>query len=298
MKCSRITRIAFSAVLVSSCSVSRYSTNADYPSVAGKVSYDGILEECMYDCSVEGPSQRRMYIYLPEDYYETDKRYPVLYLLHGARGNETSWILKGDILHQIDSLTASSRMQETIVVLPNVNQYDDSMDYGRSRLKGALESMFETDGMVEASFARDVVMTIDSTYRTLPDKEHRAIAGLSIGAMQSIHISANNPEMFDYIGMFSPMVHPVLRQSENSSFYKDLKEKQKMQFASPPDLYSIMIGKSDFYYPRMKQYARYLERKHYPFEMHVSEGGHQWYNWKEFVCTFMQRLWTVSNTGP
>ena len=136
----------------------------------------------------------------------------------------------------------------------------------------------------------DVVNAVDSLYRTLPDKEHRAIAGLSIGAMQAMHISANSPDMFGYVGLFSAMVHPVLRKSNYSAFYKDFNDKLETQFATPPMLYTIMIGNSDFYYPRMKRYARHLKREGYPYELVVVSGGHQWYNWTAFANQFMQRL--------
>lgn len=277
--------------VTSSCSAYRYAVNPQYPVIDDSIGYEGILEECMHDCSVAGPERRRMYVYLPKDYYNNDDRFPVLYMLHGARGNELSWIHKGNILHNIDSLTASSEMKETIVVFPNVNQYKNERDFGKSRLKGAIESFFETDGMVETAFMKDVVSVIDSLYRTVPDKEHRAIAGLSIGAMQSMHISANAPDSFDYIGLFSSMVHPVLRKSEHSSFYKRLKRKMEVQFTDPPELYYIMVGKADFYYPRMKSFSRYLERNGYPYEILLTKGGHQWYNWEEFANIFMQRLW-------
>ena len=274
-----------------SCSSSKYATNVQYPTLNADVHYEGILEECMHGCSVEGPRERRMYVYLPKDYHHTTERYPVLYLLHGARGNELSWIHNANLLHNIDSLTARDMMKETIVVLPNVNQYNNERDYGKSRLKGAIEAFYEVDGMVEYAFVTDVVGTIDSIYRTIPDKEHRAIAGLSIGAMQAMHISANSPETFGYIGMFSSMVHPVLRHSEHSSFYKGFRRKLDTQFINPPLLYSIMIGNIDFYHPRMQLFSRSLTRKGYRHEMTVTKGGHDWYNWEEFANQFMQRLW-------
>ena len=289
-----ISLILAAVFMTVSCSVSKYAVNPQYPVVDSSIRYTGILEECMHDCSVEGPLQRRMYVYLPQDYHENNERYPVLYLLHGARGNELSWIHKGNILHNIDSLISSSKMKETIVVFPNVNQYKNERDFGKSRLKGAIESFFETDGIVEAAFMKDVVSVIDSQYRTVPDKEHRAIAGLSIGAMQSMYISANAPESFDYIGLFSSMVHPVLRKSEYSSFYKRLKRKMEVQFTDPPELYYIMVGKTDFYYPRMMSFCRYLERNGYPYEILLTKGGHQWYNWEEFANIFMQKLWKDS----
>ena len=289
-----ISLILAAVFMTVSCSVSKYAVNLQYPVIDSSIRYTGILEECMHDCSVEGPLQRRMYVYLPQDYHENNERYPVLYLLHGARGNELSWIHKGNILHNIDSLISSSKMKETIVVFPNVNQYKNERDFGKSRLKGAIESFFETDGIVEAAFMKDVVSVIDSQYRTVPDKEHRAIAGLSIGAMQSMYISANAPESFDYIGLFSSMVHPVLRKSEYSSFYKRLKRKMEVQFTDPPELYYIMVGKTDFYYPRMMSFSRYLERNGYPYEILLTKGGHQWYNWEEFANIFMQKLWKNS----
>lgn len=292
MKRRKLIYLAVAILLLSSCSVSRRAAAvAEYPKIDHSCGYEGILEECFYSCSVEGPSERRMLVYLPADYYETSTRYPVFYLLHGARGNETSWIEKGDLLQNIDSLTANGLMEKTIVVLPNTNQHNDDRDYGKSRIKGAIESFFENDGMVEYSFVSDVVEKVDSTYRTIPEKSARAIGGLSIGALQSIHITANYPDVFDYVGMFSPMAYPFLRYSEHASFYTRLKKKQETQFATPPQLYWVMIGRTDFFYPHMQLYCNYLERKGYKHEYYTSPGGHQWYNWEAYCNMFMQRLW-------
>lgn len=100
------------------------------------------------------------------------------------------------------------------------NPHKDDKDYGKSRIKGAVESFFELDGMVEYSFIDDVVHEIDNSYRTINNKNARAIGGLSIGAVQAMHITANYPEYFGYIGLYSSMVHPVLRHSEHSSIGK------------------------------------------------------------------------------
>lgn len=291
MKCLRFIYLSIVILLLGACSTSRMAVAIDYPKIDSSYSPKGILEERIYECSVEGPKERRMFVYLPQDYYNNTERYPVFYLLHGARGNETSWITNGDLLQNIDSLTANGMMKECIVVLPNTNQHNDDEDYGKSRIKGAVESFFENDGRVEYSFVNDVVKKIDSTYRTIPEKSSRAIGGLSIGALQSLHISANHPVTFGYVGLFSPMVHPFIIHSEHSSFFKGLKKKQEVQFATPPALYWIMIGKTDFFYPRIKCYHNYLERKGYKHEYLATPGGHQWYNWEEYCIMFMKRLW-------
>lgn len=132
-----------------------------------------------------------MIVYLPEGYDESGKRYPVVYMLHGARGYETSWILKGDILHITDSLVTGGLAEPAIIVMPNVNQYDTDADMDLSRRKSALESLFEIDGTVETAFLNDVVAFTDNHFRTIPDKRHRAIGGLSIGGLHSLYISAN-----------------------------------------------------------------------------------------------------------
>ena len=278
-------------LLLSACSVSRHAAIAEYPRIGEEHSHEGILEECFYDCSVVGPQERRMLVYLPADYYETTTCYPVFYLLHGARGNETSWITKGNLLHNVDSLTSCGLMEKSIIVLPNTNQHNDDRDYGKSRIKGALESFFENDGMVEYAFVCDVVDKVDRTYRTIPEKSARAIGGLSIGALQSLHISANHADKFDYVGLFSSMVHPVPRLSAHSSFYRKLRKKHKIQFADPPELYWVMIGKTDFFYPRMQAYHNYLQRNGYKHKYHTTSGGHQWYNWEAYCNLFMQELW-------
>lgn len=249
------------------------------------------LVEVFCRSSVPGPQERRMLVCLPDGYHTCEERYPVLYLLHGARGNETSWIFKSNILHDIDSLTSAGAMKKTIVVFPNMNQYDDDLDYGTSRIKGAWESFFEVDGTVESAFVKDVVNATDSLFRTIPDKSHRAIAGLSIGGMQTIFISASNPDTFGYVGPFSPMVNSFIRKSTYSDFYKGIKTKLKEQFRDPPVLYWIMVGRMDFFEPHMDSFHHYLNEKGYPHQYYVSRGGHQWNNWKKYSIMFMENLW-------
>lgn len=285
--------VAFFALvlLLQSCAAGKYALNSQYPQVNVKGNPLGILEEVLYPSSEPGMVERRAYVYLPKDYYESGERYPVFYLLHGARGNECVWIEKGNLLHNIDSLCASGAMLPTIVVLPNANQYNDADDYGKARLKSALEAFYEVDGTVESRFVNDVVASTDSLFRTIPDKEHRALAGMSIGAMQAIHMSANFPDAFGYVGMFSPMVSSFIKAGPDNGFYRKLNDKLAVQFQNPPRLYAVMIGATDFFENSITEWDRELTRKGYPHEFHIAPGGHEWYNWEEFCNQFMQRLW-------
>jgi len=283
--------LAFFALLIQSCSASKYAANQTYPKIKEGYVPQGSLEEVFFNSSEPGMTKRRAYVYLPQGYHDSSRRYPVLYLLHGARGNECVWIDKGALLRNIDSLYNADAMLPTIVVLPNTNQYNDERDYGNARLKSALESFYEVDGTVESRFLDDVVAGADSLLRTIADKDHRAVAGLSIGAMQSIYLSANFPETFGYVGMFSPMVHSFLKPGPDNNFYHRLSRKQISQFSNPPSLYLIMIGRADFFHPSIERWSRSLSKRNYKHEYVCVEGGHEWYNWTDFCNEFLKRLW-------
>lgn len=253
---------------------------------------EGIVESHVYPCSVEGPSHRRMIVYLPEDYYRTEERYPVFYLLHGARGHETAWVRKSNVLMITDSLWRTGEAEKCIVVMPNVNQYNNDKDYDNSRYKDCFESIFEIDGAVESAFVRDVVGYVDSHFRTVPSKESRAVAGLSAGALQSLFLSANHPCEFGYVGLYSPMCGIIRKPGPYSSFYSRRDRKMAEQFAPghEPCGYYIYIGKADFFLPQATRFSLWMFKKGYDHLFFQSEGGHDWYNWNDYYCDMLGRV--------
>ena len=285
-----IPAFTFIAFMCGSCAISRVSPpNEVFPVTRTYYNPRGSLEEIFYKTE-DGPGYRRAMVYLPEGYYDDDISYPVLYLLHGANGNEVSWIKKGMILRETDRLVMRGEMQKAIVVFPNMNQYDNEKDFGKSRQKNILESFFEPDGSTEYALGEILVPLIDSTYRTIPQKDMRAIAGLSMGGMQAIHISASFPDMFGHVGMFSPFVTPFVQKGEHSDFYKGIRQKLKRQFEDPPELYWIMTGRQDFFRPHTDGFSQYLKEKGYRHRYDVSKGGHEWYNWVEYCDRFMKEI--------
>ena len=266
----------------------RYARHTEYPAVQ-TTRCEGIVETPLIPSSEPGMTERRAVVYLPHDYYGSDRRYPVFYLIHGARGNELTWIEMGNILSTVDSLRSVGAASDFILVLPNMNSYRDDRDYSFSRAKTALGTFYGIDGTVESVFIDDVVSEIDRKYRTLADKNHRAIAGMSIGALQAIHISASSPDTFGSIGLFSAMNRSFIRPGKDSRFYNGLWNKLDRQFENPPLDYCIMIGKGDFFYPHMLLFDKKLARKGYPHSLYVAEGGHEWYNWQDFARVFIEK---------
>lgn len=249
----------------------------------------GRVEINYHECSVPGPTHRRMIVYLPQGYDEGDERYPVVYLLHGARGYETAWIRKGRMLQVTDSVFTGGLAVPAIVVMPNINQYDDSFDYENSRRKDAFESLYEIDGTVESAFIRDVVSFVDSTYRTIPDAAHRAVCGLSIGGLQSFYLEANKPGTFGHIGMFSPMWKIITKPGPDNWFYRHIKKKMADMFAieHPADV-CIMIGTSDIFYLHVANLRKYMDKMGYPYTYVKTRGGHDWYNWTPYYVYFLE----------
>ena len=143
------------------------------------------------------------------------------------------------------------------------------------------------EGSFETAFP-DVVKYIDSHYRTIKSKKARAIAGLSMGGFHSLHISKQNPDMFDYVGLFSAAILPD--QKIDSPIYKDFDAKLKTQFAKKPALYYIAIGNTDFLYKANTDYRKMLDEKGYKYEYFETGEGHIWKNWRIYLTEFAPKL--------
>lgn len=142
---------------------------------------------------------RRCFVYTPPD-YETNprQRYPVLYLQHGSGEDETGWIFQGRANFILDNLIAAGKAKPMIIV----------MDNGYARRAGSREPAPAARGGADASafndvMLQDVIPMIDSTYRTIADREHRAMAGLSMGGNQTCQLTLRNLDKFAWIGAFS-----------------------------------------------------------------------------------------------
>lgn len=283
-------------LLLYSCGIVRNPSSERYrpgPAIRpGEYAPRGIVEEHNYKCSVPGPTERHLIVYLPADYYTSGKDYPVFYLLHGARGYETSWIRFGEVYHTADSLWQRGMAEHCIIVMPNLNQYNSDKDYDGGRFKDAYESILEVDGVAESAFVNDVVSLIDSLYRTVPDKKHRAIAGLSIGGYQSIFFGANYPDLFGYIGAFSPYMWSMSRPNPYRwKFYHKLHSKLKRQFQDPPYGYYLYAGKWDMMRPSTVNYHHFMTNKGYAHTYQVFPSSHDWpRGWTDEFKDMLQKV--------
>ena len=232
---------------------------------------------------------RRLVVYTPAGYEESNKRYPVFYLLHGMGGDEEAWLALGRASQILDNLIAAGKANPMIVVMTNGNVSQEAAP-GESSLGYIVPTMQlpkTMDGSMEESFP-DVVNFIDATYRTVKRKSGRAIAGLSMGGFHSLHISKQYPDMFDYIGLFSAAIMPD--KQVKSSVYDNTENKLKIQFDKNPKLYWIAIGKTDFLYKANEEYRKMLNEKGFKYTYYETDEGHIWRNWRIYLTEFVPML--------
>lgn len=189
----------------------RYVSGIEIPSpgedfYAQRAIPHGDLVDCSYYSEITA-SWRKLVVYLPPGYEaNASKRYPVLYLLHGAGQNETCWSAQGKAGLIMDNLIAEKRSVPMLVVMPNGYASRPGAAPAATRPPAAggpppdFSRMFETVGDV---LTKEVVPFVDSKYRTIADRNHRALAGLSMGGMQTYAIGLDHLDQFAYLGGFS-----------------------------------------------------------------------------------------------
>ena len=254
----------------------------------------GTLSRVWYDSPTLG-QQRRMTVYLPAA-YDGKKRFPVMYLLHGHGGDETSWGDLGRASQIIDNLIASGYAVPMIVVMPNGNPtcnaapgwWHEGMytpDGNAFNQRGAKASM-------EESFM-DIVRYVDSHYCTIAKRSGRAVTGLSMGGGHTFGISRLYPEEFDYYGLQSAATSMALGGSLNNrgnNIDSKYEEQVARLFASKPKLYWIAIGRDDFLMQMNQELRKHLDEKGYNYEYYENDGGHIWRNWRIYLTKFAQKI--------
>ena len=248
----------------------------------------GTVSKVWYDSKTAG-FDRRMTVYTPAGYETSKATYPVLYVLHGVGGDEDAWVTQGRATQILDNLIASGRAKPMIVVFTNGNISQEAAP-GENSTGYTVPTMAlpqTMEGTFETSFP-EVVKFIDGRYRTIAKKQSRAICGLSMGGFHSLYISLNNPDMFNYVGLFSAAVG--VTDPSISPIYQDLDAKLAVQFAKKPALYYIAIGNTDFLYKANTEYRAKLDAAGYPYEYWETDGGHIWRNWRKYLDAYAQKL--------
>lgn len=232
---------------------------------------------------------RRLTVYTPPGYEQSTESYPVLYLLHGAGGDEEAWMSLGRASQIIDNLIAAKKAKPMIIVMPNGNVIQDAAPGEGKRGFYKPQFMVERtmDGSYEANFS-EIISFVESNYRVRKEKSQRAIAGLSMGGFHSMHISRYYPNTFDYVGLFSAAIMP--REDATGKVYSDIEGTLRIQKNNGYKLYWIGIGTEDFLFNANTEFRQMLNQMDMSHTYRETGGGHIWRNWRNYLVEFLPLL--------
>ena len=240
----------------------------------------GTVSNPWYDSKILGIN-RRLTVYTPYGYEANTKtKYPVLYLLHGAGGDEEAWSSMGRAAQILDNLIAKGLAKPMIVVMPNGNpnqQAAQTMGLPTSELNFRDPSM---QNAYVKSLVEEIVPFIEKNYRVVANRTHRAIAGLSMGGGHTIAAANLYPGKFDYI---CPLSMGAQRTPELDTALQCLKK-------AGYKLYWLACGNTDFLYENANSLDAALTANGLEHTYFVSEGGHTWANWRYYLNTFAPLL--------
>ncbi|MBN3581793.1 esterase [Algoriphagus aestuarii] len=230
-------------------------------------------------------STRRMYVYTPPGYDTGDKSYPVLYLLHGAGGDEDAWTALGRANFILDNLIAEGKASPMLVVMTNGNAWQTSTLRNKPGIGPITRETYgQFQGQFEKSLVEDVVPYIEKNYRAIKNKDARALAGLSMGGAHTITASIEYPGTFGYIGVFSSGIFDA------NADMAELEMKFAALKSSNVKKYWVGCGVDDFVMESNKRLLSILDKIDLDHEYYESAGGHTWANWREYLSIFAPML--------
>ncbi|MBE9462691.1 alpha/beta hydrolase-fold protein [Dyadobacter subterraneus] len=235
----------------------------------------GKIDSVKYQSKTVGAARKAL-IYTPPGFNKR-KKYPVLYLLHGIGGDEKEWLKGGNPQLILDNLYAEKKIEPMIVVMPNGRAMKDDAATGNIMApdKVAAFATFEQD------LLKDLIPFVESKYPVLKDREHRAIAGLSMGGGQSLNFGLGNLDQFAWIGGFSSAPNTKV-PTELMPDPEQAKKKLKLLF--------ISCGDNDRLITFSKRTHDYMFENQVPHIYYIEPGVHDFKVWKNGLYMFSQFL--------
>jgi enterochelin esterase-like enzyme len=233
---------------------------------------------------------RRMHVYTPPGYETASQKYPIFYLLHGAGDSDDSWTSVGRAGFIIDNLIAAKKAKPMVIVMPA--GHTEPM----RPLANRLQPPDFNDNFVK-DFINDIQPYAETHYRVLRDRQHRAIAGLSMGGAHTLEIAVPHPDEFAYVGVFSsgiigivPLGFPVLPAANPTWEQQHLAKLDGASGKKDWKLFWFSTGKDDFLLDTTKATVELFKKHGFSPVFQESVGAHTWTNWREYLNQFAPQL--------
>jgi enterochelin esterase-like enzyme len=239
----------------------------------------GSVDIRLYDSKATGTT-RRAYVYTPAGYDKSTAKLPVLYLLHGADGDETVWTNFGRMNTILDNLIADKKAAPMIIATPAAYAYDPTSGVAGEKQRAD----FEKD------LLGDLIPFVQANYRVLADRDHRALAGLSMGGSLTINIAPRHLETFSRVGVFSAGggQNPAESLKDVGANAKNVNAQLK--------LFWIGIGTDDPGFTGAKRTSEYLNSVGIKHTFKTVPGAHTWIVWRRFLNEVAPQLWGPATT--
>ena len=231
----------------------------------------GHLDTLQFQCPCED-KVRKIIVYTPPQYYESREEFPVFYLLHGLNGNECAWIDRGRAVQILDNLIQQQKAKPMILVMPDGNPV---CLISQGEDVGLMQNILLFGSWKKQEFEQcypNMDAYLSSLYRFSHKDGSRAVAGLSAGARQSANLANMYDSTFSHVGLFSPVING--KQVPNSHYTE----------------FWIGCGNDDIFHPSINRFRNKMQRRHIPYTMYNSDGGHTWRNWRVYFTKYVQTL--------
>ena len=250
----------------------------------------GALRDVRY-YSPSTQSWRRAKVYTPPTYdKDATTRYPVLYLQHGAGENETSWSNQGRETFVMDNLYSVRTTTKPMII---VN--DNGIVPSRTPAAPAVRSRSMAD-LTFAEFGQiltaELIPYIDRNFRTVPDRDHRAFAGLSMGGAQAFRVGLGHLDLFAWLGAFSAAVGNLDLAADYNGKLADPQTNKQLR------LFWMGVGKQDGFHDGLLAIHQSMEKAGFHHTWVESEGGHVWGEWREYLTEFAPLLFQDPPAAP
>lgn len=227
---------------------------------------------------------RRVIVYTPPGYQSAAPKYPVLYLLHGAGNDETSWSESGRVNLILDNLIADGKLKPLVVVMPYGYAYPPV-----SPLAAGPDAMKRQRSGFNRDLIEDVIPLVQANYRVYTDRAHRAIAGLSLGGAQALGAGLAHPELFSRVAGFSPALGAVTSPEAGGLDFKQLlanPAKVNSQFK----LLWVGCGTDDTLFKSVQTFTQTLSSSGIALTYRETDGAHTWLNWRRYLAEVAPKL--------
>ncbi|HYQ58013.1 MAG TPA: alpha/beta hydrolase-fold protein [Draconibacterium sp.] len=210
---------------------------------------------------------RPLVIYTPPGYRKSNKKYPVLYLIHGGSDTQETWFRVGKVNYILDNLIAQKKAVPMVIVMP----------YGSAW--GFPVGAFPKD------IVNDVIPYVEDNYNVYTDQAHRGVAGFSVGGGQTLNIGLMNTDKFDYVSSYSPY---TLTEEWRANFENWNPDVEKMN--KDLKLFSISVGEDDYLFESIDKAINMYKDKGFDMDIFITDGAHTWMNCRKFIARTAQQV--------